>query len=242
MSLIKFSNNEKKYVNLSLDHFGRVKIIFNDNNIPSMDILLSGFWEINEHNFFEQSDFSNMNYLYQKIDDLTYVLTKDEKDVYIEPNISEISKNPEHIPTVDEVRNAKISVLSYTCNKQIINGVNVDIDGLSEHFSYTEEDQTNIKELFDLAVQTNVPLYYHSDGNSCKLYTVDQIVSIYTTATMNKMHNITYFNQLKMYLQSLDDAEKIKNIEYGCELTGEYLDTYNAAMAQAKNGMQTFVV
>ncbi len=54
-----------------------------------------------------------------------------------------------------------------------------------------KKDQTNIKELFDLAIQTNVPMYYHSDGNSCKLYTVKQIIELYTTADMNKMHHIT---------------------------------------------------
>lgn len=244
MSLIKFKNSSDNInVNLSYDPMGRVEITFIENNIPNELILLSGFFEINEHNFIVQADFSNMNYLYQKLDDLTYVLTKDENDIYIEPNISELPVESllEHFPTIDEIRHIKISSLSSICNKQIINGVDIDIDGVWEHFSYTDEDQTNIKELFDLAIQTNVPLYYHSDGNSCKLYTVDQIVTIYTTAAMNKMHHITYFNQLKMYLQSLDDAENISGIEYGYELTGEYLDTYNAAMEQAKTGMNTLL-
>lgn len=242
MSLIKFKNfSDIINVNLFFDSSGRVKISFNKNSIPSESVLLSGFFEINEHNFIEQSDFSDMNYLYQKIDDLTYVLTKEKDDVYIESNIPELPELPEYSPTIDDARNMKISSLSYICNKQIVNGVDIDIDGLVEHFSYTEEDQTNIKELFDLAVQTNVPLYYHSDGHSCKLYTVEQIISIYTTAAMNKMHHITYFNQLKIYLQSLDDIENIKDIEYGYELTGEYLDTYNAAMEQARFGMEALL-
>lgn len=248
MSLIKFINFPQNFVvNLSIVPHNRIKITFtNENDIPDKATLLGGFIELNEHNFIEQSDFSDMNYLYQKIDDLTYVLTKDENDIYVEPEIpkyedSPIEGYPEHVITVDEIRNMKISNLSYICNKRIVNGVDIDIDGLAEHFSYTDEDQTNIKELFDLAIQTNVPLYYHSDGNSCKLYTVDQIVTIYTTAAMNKMHHITYFNQLKMYLQSLDDAENISGIEYGYELTGEYLDTYNAAMEQAKTGMNTLL-
>lgn len=249
MSLIKFNNssdNQLLEASLFIDSVGRVKIFFpNKEIIPDQSILLSGFMELNEHNHLEQSDFSNMNYLYKEVDNTTYILTSDQEDIYKEPEILP-SEYPEfvpeeYIPTIDEIRSMKISTLSSICNKMIVNGVDIDIDGESEHFSYSEEDQTNIKELFDLAVQTNVPLYYHSDGNSCKLYTVKQIIDLYTTAAMNKMHQITYFNQLKMYLNTLDDPDVINTIEYGYELSGEYLDTYNAAMAQAKVGMETLL-
>lgn len=255
MSLIKFkgfSYDEKIDVSLSLDPLGRVKITFDKDTLPNKSVLLSGFIEINEHNFIEQSDFSDMNYIYQKIDNLTYILTNNENDIYTEPEISEYedSRLPaegypgfdsERFLTIDDIKNRKISSLSSICNKQIINGIDIDIDGTIEHFSYSSEDQANIKELFDLAVQSNVPMYYHSDGNSCKLYTVDQIIAIYTTAAMNKMHHITYFNQLKMYLRSLEDSETISGIEYGYELTGEYLDTYNSAMVQAKASIETLL-
>ena len=110
-----------------------------------------------------------------------------------------------------------------------------------EHFSYNEEDQVNIKELFDLAIQTNVPMYYHPDGASCKLYTVEQIVSIYTTNVTNKMHHITYFNQLKLYVNSLKTSEDVETVTYGDELTGDYLKTYNNAMEQASIGLTTFL-
>lgn len=244
MSLIKFiksSNNIE--VNLSVDSFGRVKIVFNDN-VPDESTLLSGFIELNEHNYLEQSDFSDMNYLYRKVDDNTYIFTRNEDDIYTDPEISDGNQDFTHddyIPTVDEVKTMKISNLSYVCNQQITNGVDINIDGVLEHFSYIEEDQTNIKELFDLAVQTKTPLYYHSNGNSCKLYTVEQIIELYTLSAMNKMHHITYFNQLKMYINTLDDSDSINAIEYGHELTGEYLKTYNAAMAQAKLGMETLL-
>lgn len=251
MSLIKFTKSSAKTgVNLSVDSFGRAKIIFENDSIPDESILLSGFVELNEHNYLEQSDFSDMNYLYRKIDDVTYILTRDESDIYIEPEVSdgfypdfthEDFVYEEYIPTLDEVRNAKISNLSSICYQKIINGIDIDINGVSEHFSYTEEDQTNIKELFDLAVQTNTPLYYHSNGNSCKLYSVEQIIELYIKSVMNKMHHITYFNQLKMYINTLSNSDAINTIEYGMELIGEYLDTYTAAMAQAKVGMETLL-
>ena len=84
-------------------------------------------------------------------------------------------------------------------------------------------------------------MYYHADGESCKLYTVDQIVSIYTTNAVNKMHHITYFNQLKMYIDSLETIDEIEIINYGDELTGECLNTYNEAMLQANVGLTTLL-
>ena len=139
-----------------------------------------------------------------------------------------------YIPSLEEVKESKIRELSNICNFKITNGVEINIDGKNEHFSYKEEDQVNIKEIFDLCVQTNVPLYYHSDGESCKMYTVEQIIDLYATATTNKMHHITYFNQLKDYINSLQSIEAVQNVKYGQELDGDYIDIYNASMYQAQ--------
>lgn len=244
MSIIKFNKSQNIIeVNLSIDFNNRVKIEFiSFDDIPDENILCGGFQELNEHNHIVQSDFSNMKYIYRQIEeDLCYIMTSDENDIYVEPPIIDQVPVELYVPTIEESRASKISVFSNICNMSIVNGVDIDIDGTIEHFSYAEEDQTNIKELFDLAVQANVPMYYHSDGKGCKLYTVEQIIELYTTATMNKMHHITYFNQLKMYISTLDDPDAINAIEYGYELTDEYLDTYNAAMTQAKIGMKTLL-
>ncbi len=89
-----------------------------------------------------------------------------------------------------------------------------------------------------MALQTKMPMYYHANGKGCRLYSVEQIVNLYSTASMNKMHHQTYFNQMKMYIMSLEDKEAVDALEYGVsELNGEYLDTYNAAMEQAKNSV-----
>ena len=68
----------------------------------------------------------------------------------------------------------------------------------------------NIKELFDLSVQTNVPVFYHADGESCKAYTTEELITIYTALSTNKFHHITYYNQLKMYVESLDNIDDVK--------------------------------
>lgn len=71
---------------MSIDISGRVNIIFqNEDDIPDESVLLSGFKELNEHNYIEQSDYSDMRYIYLVSNEKnSYTLTNDEEDVYVE--------------------------------------------------------------------------------------------------------------------------------------------------------------
>ena len=245
MAIIRFNNSTNIY-NVSLSYSGNRVVV----NFDSSEDLSSvnnekgnGFCELNEHNRFIQGDFSDYKYIYKEsADGLSYVFTTDSEDIYVEKPASENDELiVEPVLTLEDIKNNKINQLSSICNNNIVNGVDVVIGDDTEHFSYKSEDQNNIKELFDLAVNTNVPLYYHADGDSCKLYTVEQIVNIYSANAINKMHHITYFNQLKLYVESLDDKETINIVTYGDELPGDYLTTYTEAMEQAKLGLETLL-
>ncbi len=216
-----------------------IVIEFNDA-CPTVSEIANGFQILNENNEFVQAEYPEFNTLYRTYDDKPNRFEiSDDGSVYVEP---EPQPEPEpYVPTLEDIKTQKTYELSYKCNRMIVDGVDIDIDGNTEHFSYKEEDQVNIKEIFDLVAQTNVPMYYHSDGNSCKLYTAEQIIELYSTATMNKMHHVTYFNQLKLYLDTLETKEEVEEIEYGQDLTGEYLDTYNTSMEQAKLLLKTLL-
>lgn len=144
-------------------------------------------------------------------------------------------------PSLDEVKANKIAELSQICNNQITFGVDIDIDGEFQHFSYKEEDQVNIKDAFDLAVQTGMAVPYHADNGNCTLYEAEDVIKLYITEKMNLTHHQTYFNQLKMYVMSLDDVDTIKNVNYGDELTGQYLETYNTMMGQGFDIISTLL-
>lgn len=221
-----------------------IKIIF-ENETPDASILLSGFNIINEHNGNNMSDdyYHKYNTLYLKIDENTVMLSNNGS-LYVSPEDTGTDDNiiiEPHIPTLAEAKQSKITELSSICNMSIVTGIDLVIDDKTEHFSYTNEDQVNIKELFDLVLQTNTPMYYHADGESCKLYTAEQIISLYTTAATNKMHHTTYLNQLKMYIETLEDTDTVNGITYGQELTGIYLNTYNNAMAQANLSLEALL-
>lgn len=247
MQKIIFNNDSTKKiydVNMSFQN-KRIYIEFPESD-DAIDTTLfaDGFIEVNEHNSFIQADFSNMKYIYRNYGDrLRYVLTDTEDDVYVElPEIeTPIEPSEPYVPTLDDVKKSKINELSRICNQSIVNGVDIEIDGDMEHFSYKDEDQVNIKEIFDLAVQTNVPMYYHADGASCKLYTVEQIITLYSTASTNKMYHTTYFNQLKLYVDTLETNENVNDVVYGQELTGTYLETYNNSMMQAQLVLETLL-
>lgn len=235
MAKIKFTENETIF-NVAIkriysNEYNRIQLIF-DNDIP--EYFPCDFVEINEHNTdFVQAEYTGYNYIYKRIDNKNFILTNNSEDVYTEPEIIE-STEKVYTPTLEDVKKSKIDSLSSICEDEIVKGVDVLIDNVIEHFSYRAEDQTNIKELFDLVIQTNEPIYYHADGMGLKLYTVSQIGNIYSSNIMNKNHHTAYFNQLKMYITSLQTIEEVESTEYGQELIGEYLEIYENAMSQAR--------
>lgn len=212
------------------------------NTLPEETILLSGFDILNEN---DDSNMSGDYYhgyttLYKNIDSKIVLLSNDGS-IYSggsDADVPSVVKPSEpYVETLDDVKKRKVSELSDKCYKNIINGVDVEIDGFLEHFSYSEEDQINIKELFDLTYNTNCSVWYHADGNTCKEYTSEQFVQIYSEEVSNKMHHTTYFNQLKLFVESLTTIEDVNKVEYNQLLIGVYLETYDKALMQANENL-----
>ena len=131
-------------------------------------------------------------------------------------------------------KSAKISALSSTASSAIVGGVDVEINGTQKHFSYGAEDQQNLKAAFDLSNATKMSVPYHADGDTCALFTPEQIATIYIAEQLNLTHHQTYFNQLKQMILVMTTIEDVNAITYGQQLTGTYLETYNAMMAQTQ--------
>ena len=175
--------------------------------------------------------------IYQRIDDHTIILSNDKS--VCTPIEYPVIPDPE--PTLEEVKDRKIIELSGICNQKIEEGISMEIDGKIESFSYKSVDQTNIKDAYELAVSTKLDVPYHANGQACKLYTAEQTAELYVKEKLNLTHHTTYFNQLKMYILTLDNKEDILAVEYGQELTGKYLEAYNIAMDQTKLIVQKFL-
>lgn len=196
--------------------------IFDDIKMYTQGGIICGEWQ----------GFTTL-YLHQNND----VYLSNNGSVYIKPEIPdpepEIPDEP-IIKTLDEIKDEKIAELSELCHDAIYTGVTLLIDDAEETFSYTIEDQANIKEAWNYAKASNLAVPYHANGGNCKLYTLEQITKIYVAEQINLTQQTTYFNQLKMYISSLDNIEDVEKVAYGQELTGTYLDTYNTVMNQSE--------
>lgn len=125
--------------------------------------------------------------------------------------------------TLDYIRETKLKELSAACNAAIEYGVDVTLsDGETHHFSLTTQDQLNLLTLSSMATagQTNIP--YHADGELCKFYSAEDILTVVGAAMSLVTYHTSYYNSLKAYVQTLADAASVAAIEYGIEIPEEY--------------------
>lgn len=140
---------------------------------------------------------------------------------------------------VIQAQEAKLDQLSTICNQMIDAGADVQLsDGSTKHFTYTLADQANVSEMFTAVMAGATGYAYHADDDSCMMYNAADIVAIYSTLSSMKTAQITYQNQLKQYVKTLETVEDIEAITYGQELTGDYLETYTDLIAQAQEQLQ----
>lgn len=238
MEKIKFNKNDIIFnVRMTRVKDDVIKIE-SEKAIPN-EIITNGFSIINEFNDSIMADYSDYKTIYVESTDNAYYLSTGDK--YVEPTPENPEPTEPIIETLENIKTNKISELNTICNKMITSGVDVEIDGKTEHFSYTIEDQANIDDIAQMAKYTNMEQSYHCDNGSCKLYTVEEITKIYMTQKMNKAHNITYANQLKLYVKSLKENAEVESIAYGQDLTGEYLNTYNTIMEHEQSVAKAFI-
>jgi len=135
----------------------------------------------------------------------------------------------------------KIAEMSNTCNKVITNGFDVILsDGNSYHFSLTTQDQLNLITLSSMVANGETQIPYHADGELCRFYSAEDINTIITTATQFKTYQVSYFNALKAYVESMTDIETIGAVVYGVEIPAEHQsDVLKVLLAAMATGGET---
>lgn len=128
----------------------------------------------------------------------------------------------EYTPSLDNVKAKKHKELGKICEERIFAGVDVDINGLTKHFSLTEHDQLN---LFGKQVQLASgaeQLEYHADGQACCYYSAAEMQLIIETAMAYVSYNTTYCNALYMWIDGCKTIEEVKSITWGSDVPVEY--------------------
>lgn len=179
-------------------------------NKPNTIFVRSGKGSFYENVPTEEYLDENGIYKYKVVDEKIVDVTEDEKDVLL-------------LQKIQNARNDKISVLSFECGKRIENGIEYNGKRLSNKL----EDQSNLVEAIQKATDSGLSVPYHANGCSYELFSLEQLKEIKELQYKNSMKNKIYFNQMKLYINTLAIIEDIENIYYGQELEGEYLDKYN---------------
>lgn len=166
-------------------------------------------------------DYRKFKTVYRQIDG--GVQFSDDESVYVAPPEPEPIPEPDpYVPTLDEVKTMKLQEIGMACEQAIYAGVDVDLPGGTEHFSLTEKDQIN---LFGKQAQMAAGaerFEYHQDGFPCRYYTKEEMQMIVETALSYVTYHTTYCNTLNIWVSSLEDADAVTAVVYGCEVPEEY--------------------
>ena len=252
MSKIRFVALPEDIYDATVSDIGpnQVRIVFPEGteNIPDMEDLLSGFYILNEHNLEIMSSYEDYNYIYREYTGGLLFELDNDNIPWHEPEPPYVPPTPPEPPApippkVGEVLDQKLQEFSTACGQAIEAGVDVEIDGANEHFSYSLAggDQNNIDDIFNALLNTGLPQYYHCDGGLCKLYDKWQVFAIYSTEKGNKMDHTTYYNEVSFQLrdkykdelesQDPDTVAEIQALVYKeVALEGQYLQNYTQIM------------
>ena len=125
--------------------------------------------------------------------------------------------------SVAEFKNYYKTLIGNECTKAIEAGLDVDTSLGTKHFSYTIEDQSNIKDLYNLITSSEelLDLPYHADSEYCTIFKGSDIVNAYLSLSSNKLYHTTYCNILNRMIDSKKSINTIKEITYGMDITSE---------------------
>ena len=146
---------------------------------------------------------------------------------------------PKEIPVdTKQLKQTKVNALSETCEQTIYSGLELELSEGTERFEYKDKDQTNIKAMFDAVILGAQKYPYQSEDGKCRVFTAQDIITLYTSLEGLRTAQLTYYHQLKDLVNTLETAEEINAVTYGQPLEGEYLQHYNEMLAVAQEQMQ----
>lgn len=127
--------------------------------------------------------------------------------------------------SLEETKKTKIEYLDSTCENTIYAGTDVTLsDGSVEHFTLDDKDQLDLSGIGLQLLQGAEQIAWHKDDKtaSCKFYSAADGTAIIQTLTMFRTYHITYFRDLRIYVNSLTDIDSVNAIEYGSVIPDEY--------------------
>lgn len=186
----------------------------------------------------DEWDYKRFKTVYRRIDGGAQF--SDDESVYVEPPKPELVPEPEpYVPTLEEVKEIKIAELNAMQQEVIQNGINVMLsDGNVEHFTLTANDQISLMGLQTMIASGAEQIPWHTSDQTehCKYYSNADMTLIVTKAMQYVSYHVTYFRDLIIYINSLDDKEFVETAVYGMTLPEEYRSNILKDMQAAMEG------
>jgi hypothetical protein len=165
-------------------------------------------------------------------DGSVYTEIPGEEYEYIEPTMPEMPEpepipepDPEPEPTLEELKDWKIMEMNGEQQQVIQSGVDVMLtDGTVERFDLKDQDQTSLLGLQTLVLNGQEKIPWHTSDNSehCKYYSNADMALITAKALDFVTTQVTYFHDLRIYINSMTDKESVESVTYGMYIPTEY--------------------
>lgn len=131
----------------------------------------------------------------------------------------------QYIPTIEEIKLAKITEVNAVHDMLIQNGVDVTLsNGSVEHFTLEDKDQTYLMGLQTqvTAGSDRIPWHPADLAEQCKYYSNADMSVITTTALQFVTYHVTYLRALMIYINAIKTKEEVEAISYGVPIPEEY--------------------
>ena len=179
-------------------------------------------------------EYEDYTTLYKELDD-GFILSNDGS-TYVEPEPIPVPEPYE--PTLEEIKEQKIAEMNFEQQRVIKAGINVTLsEGITEHFTLKDQDQISLMGLQTLAAQGTEKIPWHESNNAehCKYYSAEDMNKITSAALSFISFQVTYFRDLRIYINSMQDKESIQEVEYGMYIPEEYQSEVLADFYSAHN-------
>lgn len=132
---------------------------------------------------------------------------------------------------IEEIRKKKIDIINASCQAKIHSGIDIKTSDGTYHFNASDQDQTNMLAYraemmasisgLPSQVKREEGIWYKSDDVEAthRFWSFEDFQKITDEIFKYKVYELTYCDNLKQYIRSLSDPDKIKAISYGMDLS-----------------------
>lgn len=212
------------------------------NNIVELKgdfpVLTDGF-TLSRPDYDDNWDYSTYTTVYYEIDGGAQF--SNDGSIYTPPEPTPEPEGPDlepYEPTLEEIKEQKITEMNAEQQKIIQHGVEVTLaDGTTERFTLKDQDQMSLMGLQALAAQGVDKIPWHDADNAehCKYYSAEDMGRITGAALSFISYQVTYFRDLRIYINDMLDKESVQSATYGMYIPQEYQSEVLADFYAAQN-------